>query len=140
MSQMNFEEYYQQYNQAKALKDKNASHHQIRKMISKIVSHFPKDNPESLVWFTMALIDDDKKWFAAKVLAKINPVPKSLLDDLVLTALKERDPSFNRWFIEPCVKTFGRELVKSRVMLFASHPQVIENDGVNKIMYWVERS
>jgi hypothetical protein len=136
---MNFEESYQQYCKICALKDKNASHHQTRQLCGKIASNFPRDNPESLAWFTAALFDDEKKWFVAKLLEKVNPVPKSLFDDLVLAALSETDPSFNKWFIVPCIKTFGQDKVKSQVMLFATHPQVIENDGVNKIMYWLPR-
>jgi hypothetical protein len=80
-----------------------------------------------------------KKWFVVKLLEKVNPVPKALFDDLVFAALVEDDPSFNKWFIAPCVKSFGVELVKSRIITFAPHPQVIENEGVNKVMYWVPR-
>jgi hypothetical protein len=136
---MNLESLYEEYNFAKALKDKNTGHHLIRKLVGKISSNFPKDNPHSLAWFTSALIHDDKKWFVVKLLEKVNPLPKALFDDLVLAALTEHDPSFNKWFITPCVKSFGTEKVKSKIMTFATHPQVIENDGVNKVMYWVPR-
>lgn len=136
---MNLEELFEEYAQAKSLKDKNAGHHAIRKIVGRIASNFPRDNPEALSWFTAALVHDDKKWFVAKLLEKVNPVPKALFDDLVLAALMERDPSFNKWFIAPCVKSFGIEQVKSKIMIFAPHPQVIENEGVNKVMYWVPR-
>ena len=136
---MNFENCYQKYVSAKKLRDRNESHHQIRKLIGSIASKFPRDNSEALAWFTASLIDDERKWFTAKLLEKVSPVPKSLFDDLVLAALCEPDPSFNKWFIQPCVKTFGKEQVKAKVLQFASIPQVIENDGVNKIMYWIPR-
>jgi hypothetical protein len=136
---MNLELLYEEYEQAKALKDKNESHHIIRKLLGKASSNFPKDNPYTLAWFTAALTHPDKKWFVVKLLEKVNPVPKALFDDLVLAALTEYDPSFNKWFIEPCVKSFGIERVKLKVMTFATHPQVIENEGVNKVMYWVPR-
>ena len=136
---MNIEQSYQQYRKVKNLRDKNASHHQSRKLLGRIASNFPRDNPEALAWFTAALIDNEKKWFVVKLLEKVKPIPASLFDDLVLAALRETDPSFNKWFIEPCLKTFGEDKVKSRVMLFASNPEVIENDGVNKIMYWLPR-
>ncbi|RPA57235.1 MULTISPECIES: hypothetical protein [Shewanella] len=134
---MNLEALYEEYIQAKSLIDKNESHHLVRKLVGKIASNFPKDNPHSLAWFTSALVHPDKKWFVVKLLEKVNPIPKALFDDLVLAALTEHDPSFNKWFIEPCVKSFGCEPVKSKIIAFASHPQVIENEGVNKVMYWV---
>ncbi|ARD22784.1 hypothetical protein [Shewanella japonica] len=137
---MNLEAHYEEYTQIKSLKDKNQSHQLVRKLIGKISSNFPKDNSYSLAWFTAALIDSEKKWFVVKLLEKVNPVPKSLFDDLVLAALMEHDPSFNRWFIEPCIKSFGKEQVTAKIMQFASHPQVVENQGVNKVMYWVPRT
>lgn len=136
---MNLESLYEEYSQAKSLNDKNKSHHLTRKLVGKIASNFPKDNPHALAWFTAALIHNDKKWFVVKLLEKINPVPKALFDDLVFAALSEHDPSFNKWFIAPCVKSFGVEQVKSKIMTFATHPQVVENEGVNKVMYWVPR-
>ncbi len=134
---MNLEALYEEFTHAKSLKDKNESHHLIRKLVGKIASNFPKDNSDSLSWFTSALAHPNKKWFVAKLLEKVNPVPKALLDDLVFSSLIEDDPSFNKWFITPCVKSFGVEQVKSIILTFASHPQVVENDGVNKVMYWV---
>jgi hypothetical protein len=134
---MNLEALYLEYIEAKSLKDKNESHHLVRKLVGRITSNFPKDNPDSLVWFTAALIHTEKKWFVVKLLEKVNPVPKTLFDDLVLASLIEHDPSFNKWFITPCVKSFGVEAVKSKIMALASHPQVVENEGVNKVMYWV---
>ena len=136
---MNLDAHFVEYVQAKSLKDKNAGHHTIRKIVGRIASNFPRDNPEALAWFTAALAHDEKKWFVAKLLEKVNPVPKALFDDLVFAALLEDDPSFNKWFIAPCVRSFGVEQVKSRIMTFAPHPQVIENEGVNKVMYWVPR-
>ncbi|WP_340680842.1 hypothetical protein [Paraglaciecola sp.] len=136
---MNLEALYEEYVQLKSLKDKNESHYLIRKLIGEITSNFPKDNPHSLAWFTAALVHEDKKWFVVKLLEKVNPVPKALFDDLVLAALTEHDPSFNKWFIAPCVKSFGVEQVKSKIMALAPHPQVVENEGVNKVMYWVPR-
>ncbi|MCF6456113.1 hypothetical protein [Pseudoalteromonas sp. MMG024] len=134
---MNLEAFYQDYTQAKSLKDKNESHHLVRKIVGRIASNFPKDNPDSLAWFTAALMHPEKKWFVVKLLEKVNPLPKALFDDLVFASLIEHDPSFNKWFIKPCVKSFGIEAVKSKIMSVASHPQVVENEGVNKVMYWV---
>ncbi|QYJ89551.1 hypothetical protein [Shewanella halotolerans] len=136
---MNLESLYEEYVQAKSVKEKSAGHQAIQKVIGKVACNFPKDNPEALAWFTMALTHDSKKWFVAKLLEKVNPVPKALFDDLVFASLIENDPSFNKWFIAPCVRTFGVDAVKSRIMTFSVHPQVIENDGVTKVMYWIPR-
>jgi len=134
---MNLEALYEEYVQVKSLKDKNDSHHLVRKLIGKVASNFPKDNPQSLAWFTAALVHPKKKWFVVKLLEKVNPLPKAIYNDLVFASLIEHDPSFNKWFIAPCVKSFGVESVKAKIMALASHPQVVENEGVNKVMYWV---
>jgi hypothetical protein len=107
---MSVESLYEDYIQAKFLNDKNESHHLVRKLIGQIASNFPKDNPNSLAWFTSALVHPEKKWFVAKLLEKVNPVPKALFDNLIFSSLIENDPSFNKWFITPCVKLFNKTI------------------------------
>lgn len=68
------------------------------------------------------------------------PVPRTLLDPLLLAALLEPNPSANRLFIEPCVRTFGPSEVASRIAALSDHPGVAEHGGVDKAMYWVPRS
>ena len=78
----------------------------IQKLIGKAASKLPKDDSESLAWFKSALNQSPSKWFAAKVMALAAPVPRSLLDPLVLAALIEPNPSATKKFLEPCVRSF----------------------------------
>ena len=117
--------------------DKNAAHHKINEITRSVSSNFPSDNPEKLAWFVAALQDTQKKWFVAKVMQKVHPIPKSLLDDLVLASMLEPNPSSNKFFVLPCVKTFGKEIVKEIMLKYSVHPKVIENDGFDKVAYWV---
>ncbi len=134
---MNLDELAAEYDEAINAEDKNAAHHKINEITKFVASNFPRDNPEALVWFTTALQDKRKKWFVAKVMSKVNPLTKSLLKDLVLASMLEPNPSSNKFLVLPCVKTFGKEMVKEAMLKYSTHPQVIENDGFNKVAYWV---
>lgn len=136
---MNLDNLYLAYRDITGWKDRNAAHHAIRKLISRITTKFPRDNSEMLAWFIAALQDQDKKWFIAKILDNVNPVPKALLHDLVLAALVEHNPSSNKFLIMPAVKSFGPERVKEVIMQLSVLPEVVANDGVSKVMYWLPR-
>jgi hypothetical protein len=134
---MNLDELAAEYNEAIVAEDKNAAHHKINEITKIVASNFPRDNPEKLAWFTAALQDKRKKWFVAKVMSKVNPIPKSLLQDMVLASMLEPNPSSNKFLVLPCVTTFGKEIVKEAMLKYSAHPQVVENDGFNKVAYWV---
>jgi hypothetical protein len=112
----------------------------IRALVGRAASKFPKDNPEALSWFTSALQCSPQKWFVAKVMALITPLPHAMFDPLLLAALLEPNPSATRVFVEPCVRSFGAAQVETRVAQLSGTPGVAENDGVQKVMYWVPRT
>ncbi|GAB3357592.1 hypothetical protein GCM10027430_27050 [Lysobacter tyrosinilyticus] len=116
----------------------SGSNESIRTLVGYAASKLPRDNPESLSWFISALQGRDK-WFVAKVMAMASPVPGALLDPLLLAALLERNPSANRYFVEPCVRTFGASRVEARIRDLSDAPGVAENRGVQNVMYWVPR-
>lgn len=134
---MDLDKLSEDYCGAISAEDKNAAHHKINEITRSVASNFPRDNPEKLAWFTAALQDKQKKWFVAKVMEKVNPVPKALLHDLVLASMLEPNPSSNKFLVLPCVKTFGKDVVKKVMQQYSSHPKVIENDGFEKVAYWV---
>lgn len=119
------------------MSDKNAANHKINAITKEVACNFPKDNPEKLAWFKAALQDNKKKWFVAKVIEKIGPIPKALLSDLVLAAMLEQNASSNKLFIIPCVNTFGKEKIKEIMLEHATNSSVIDNEGYNKVAYWV---
>ena len=112
----------------------------IRVLIGRAASELPKDNPEALSWFISALQHSPQKWFVARVMAMANPVPKSMLDPLLVAALLEPNPSATRFLVEPCVRGFGAGHVTTRVAQLSGTPGAAENDGVQKVMYWVPQA
>lgn len=112
----------------------------LRRLLGKAASVLPKDKAEELQWFISALQEKPKKWFVAKVMEYASPVPKALLEPLLLAALREPDASSNRIFVTPCLRTFGKQEVKDRLVFLASDSVAQENDGLRKVMYWVEQT
>jgi hypothetical protein len=110
-----------------------------RDLIGRAASALPKDSQTALAWFITALQLQPQKWFVAEVMSVARPVPRTLLDPLLLAALLEPNPSANRAFVDPCVRTFGAAEVASRVRVLANYPGVAEHGGVDKVMYWVPR-
>ncbi|MEW8035808.1 MAG: hypothetical protein AB2588_06945 [Candidatus Thiodiazotropha sp.] len=134
---MNYDDLSDKYLEAINMSDQNSAHQIIDSIVREVACNFPKDNNDALLWFKNALKHKSKKWFVAKVLARVNPMPKALFDDLVLSALLERNPSSNRYLIEPCVKTFGVEKVLLKTQEYSSVQEVIDNNGYEKVKYWV---
>src|SRR5262245_12685960 len=64
------------------------------------------NTPEDWEWLRSSLSDAERKWFVAAVF-RFQPVPKRLFASLLRAAVVERDPSYNRLFIDPCVRSFG---------------------------------
>jgi hypothetical protein len=112
----------------------------VRDFLGRVASALPKDSPAALSWFTAALQRDPQRWFVARVMSVAAPVPRTMLDPLLLAALLEPNPSANRVFVEPCVRTFGASEVASRIAALAGYPGVAEHGGVDKAMYWVPRA
>jgi hypothetical protein len=111
----------------------------VRAFCGQAASALPKDNPAALAWFISALQNTRTKWFVAAVMAQAMPVPRTLLDPLLVAALLEPNPSANRLFIEPCVRTFGAAEVSAHVSALSTTPGVAEINGVRQAMYWVPR-
>ncbi|WP_396617479.1 hypothetical protein ACHZ97_09455 [Lysobacter soli] len=108
-------------------------------LLGRAASSFPKDRAAAVAWFVSALRDTPKKWFVARILARVSPVPRALLDPLLEAALREPNPSANRLFIDPCVRTFGRNAVGERLTALAGMDD-FANVGLEHALYWVNRT
>lgn len=117
-----------------------ATSESLRSFRGRAASSLPRDSAHALSWFVSALQRSPQKWFVAAVMAEANPVPRTLLDPMVKAALLEPNPSSNRYFIDPCLRTFGAEQVISRINALSTTPGVAEHDGVRQVMYWVGQS
>lgn len=114
-----------------------AVNERLRTLIGGAASTLPRDTPEALSWFLSALSHKDKKWFVAKVMSMASPMPRTLLEPMLVAGLLERNPSTNRQFIEPCVKTFGGSTVANSLRTLATTLEATEHDGLAQALYWV---
>jgi len=119
--------------------EQHARNEALKRLLGHAASAMPRDNPTALSWFISSLNRTPHKWFVAQVMSLVSPVPSSMIEPLLVAALMEPNPSANRLFIEPCVRSLGRLEVGSRVTILAERSGVAENDGVRKVMYWVNR-
>lgn len=110
----------------------------IDDLLGKAASTFPKNKLSDLGWFVAALNEAPKKWFVAKLLERVNPVPSILFDPLLTAALEELNPSANRVFITPCVRTFGQQAVKARLNELVTQSERHSADSITRAMYWVD--
>jgi hypothetical protein len=69
-----------------------------------------QNSTEDWEWLRTSLGDAERKWFVASVFT-VQPVPKRLLAPMLRAAVLERDPSYNRAFIDPCLRTNGAKRV-----------------------------
>ncbi|WP_266172221.1 hypothetical protein [Dyella subtropica] len=113
-------------------------HSAIDDLLGKAASSFPKNRPSDLAWFVAALNKAPKKWFVAKTLERVNPVPSILFDPLLTAALEEPNPSANRLFIAPCVRAFGRDAVKAKLNELAAQSERHSADSLAWTMYWAD--
>ena len=90
--------------------------------------------PVDWAWFERALQTDDK-WFVSAVFAKAS-VPKRLLAPLITAGVRERDPSANRWLIEPCVNSYGSLRVLQELKSIFQAGENRERGGVASASYW----
>lgn len=88
-------------------------------------------------WLSQALDDVKRKVFVALVF-KYQPVPKRLLAAFVHAALLEPNPSLNRMFIEPCVRTWGSGEVNRRLLHYLQEGTNEEKAGAASAFYWAQ--
>jgi hypothetical protein len=99
---MTWDEHYQRCREARG-NEKYLRTQAARKRVA-------QNNTEDWEWLKTALGDAERKWFVASVFA-FQPVPKRLVKPMLQAAVLERDPSLNRYFIDPCMRTYGAKRV-----------------------------
>ncbi len=86
-------------------------------------------------WLSDSLANAERKFFVALVF-KRQPVPKRLLAAFVHAAVLERDPSGNRWYIEPCVRSWGSREIYLRLLSYLQTGSNEEKAGAASALYW----
>jgi hypothetical protein len=88
-------------------------------------------------WLYQALGDPKRKGFVALVF-KYQPVPKRLLAAFLYAAVLESNPSRNRMFIEPCIRSWGGLEVNRRLLRYLREGTNEEKAGAASAFYWAQ--
>jgi hypothetical protein len=94
-----------------------------------------QNTPEDWLWLAEALADLERKWFVAGVF-KFQHVPKRLFSPMLRAGVLERNPSLNRVFIEPCVRSLGGRRVLEGLLRYLESGTDPEKAGAASALYW----
>lgn len=94
-----------------------------------------ENSPDDWRWLEAGLADPERKWFVA-ALFRSQPIPKRLHDPMLRAGVLERDPSLNRAFIEPCVRSHGARRVLRALLGYLESGTDAEKAGAASAVYW----
>ncbi len=130
---MNWEEHYSLYCEARA-RGGNEPDLQLQSARKRVA----KNTPEDWQWLISSLDDSKRKWFVAEVF-RYQKLPKRLFVPMLRAGILERDPSYNRLFIDPCVHGFGATRVCSALLKYLEHGSNEEKAGAASALFWAWR-
>src|ERR1700746_2926423 len=131
MGLMNWNEHYRLWAEACEAQ----SRAELDKWMKEARKRVAQNAPDDWQWIRAALDDPKKKWFVAGVF-RFQPVPKRLLVGMLRTAVFERNPSANRAFIEPCLRSFGVRRVNEILLQYLEVGTNEEKAGAASAFYW----
>jgi len=94
-----------------------------------------QNTPDDWRWLADALADPERRWFVAGVF-KAQSVPRRLFGPMLRAGVLERDPSLNRRFVEPCVRSFGGGRVLAELLRYLEAGTDAEKAGAASALYW----
>ena len=125
-------EYFKIWNDARFKKGEEA-HLCIQEARKRVARNSKND----WVWLKESLSNSERKWFVAEVY-KFQTVPKKLFYAMLYAGILEKDPSANRVFIEPCVRSYGAYKVIERLFRYLESGSNPEKAGAVSALYWVK--
>jgi arsenate reductase-like glutaredoxin family protein len=83
---------------------------------------------------------EGKKHLLAALLReqKLEQLPQACFAPLMQMAVYEANPSFNRSFIEPCLRAFGYRSVLEALLDYVEHGTNREKAGAARALYWAQ--
>lgn len=93
---------------------------------------------DAWAWLAEALTDEERKWFVVFVLQVHGSVPNVLYRPMIRAAVYEINPSINRSFVEPCVRTFGHRKVITSLLDCVENGSDFEKAGAVNALYWTQ--
>jgi hypothetical protein len=103
--------------------------------LPRLTQPMPQLTDTDITWFTHALNNAEQKWFVAFIFEHL-PVPAALFIPMLQAAVYERDPSFNRQFVEPCIRQSGHRLVIEALLTMFQTGTDFEKAGATNALYW----
>ncbi|MFO0592026.1 MAG: hypothetical protein U0441_31050 [Polyangiaceae bacterium] len=100
-------------------------------------ARMPPIRGEILRWFRSALADDSRKWVAAALLRLKPEAVSSLASDLLLAAMSEPNPSFNRAFVRPLRGAIDWQTAVDSLLRLAKATDPLARGGVARTSYWL---
>jgi hypothetical protein len=91
---------------------------------------------EDIDWLIQALGHAERKWFVAELFRVSEVIPESLFLPVMDAAINEIDPSNNKYFVEPCMKTFGPRRVNEYLLEVVSKEENHRKAGAVNALYW----
>jgi hypothetical protein len=80
--------------------------------------------------------DERKRHFIRIALRSADQIPEWLFILMLRAAVYERDPSFNRLFILPCLRCFGPRRVNEELLKYLESGTDLEKGGAASAFYW----
>ncbi|HJX10931.1 MAG TPA: hypothetical protein VJ733_10565 [Candidatus Binatia bacterium] len=109
-----------------------------RQLMPKVLKAASAIAQEDIDWFERALNDERRKWFVPFVLESTPDFPQALFMPMIHAAVYERNPSANRFFVEPCIGAFGHRRVKEALLGLVRSGSNSEKAGAVNALYWAE--
>lgn len=109
-----------------------------RRLEPDVVQALTDAGQKEVEWLIQVLGDERRKWFGAFVAGIAPQVPEALFLQLIRAAVAERDPSFNRYFVEPCIGAFGHRRVNEALLALVKDGSNFEKAGAVNALYWAQ--
>jgi hypothetical protein len=111
---------------------------QSRRLRAAIKEELSRPLSESDVeWFAATLADGDREYFVPFALKQgPNTAAVPLLEPLLRAAVYDTDLSFNRFFVEPCVRCVGWQKTTQGLLGFLASGSDFEKAGAVNALYW----
>jgi hypothetical protein len=124
----------EQYERLRGSNDKLQS----RRLRAAIKEELSRPLSESDVeWFAAILADGDREYFVPFALKQgPNTAAVPLLEPLLRAAVYDTDLSFNRFFVEPCVRCVGWQKTTQGLLGFLASGSDFEKAGAVNALYW----
>jgi len=108
-----------------------------RKRMAAARKRIARNTPDDWRWLAEGLDDPERKWFVAS-LFEFHTLPRRLLGPMLRAGVLERSPSANRYFIRPCVRSFGGRRVLEVLLRYLESGTDAEKAGAASAVYWAE--